>query len=130
MRARWGAALAAASLAASARAEAADGSCELARVDRAKATARACMSCHDGSAGPLVELERSPDGHGTSHPVEVDYATAAASHPDQYQPVAGIPAEIPLVRGKVECTSCHDPAAPGPGHVAKVRDLCLACHRL
>jgi hypothetical protein len=131
MRARWGAALAAAALAASAGARAADGdTCELGRADRRTATSRACMACHDGSAGREIGFQMSADGRGMSHPVEVDYGAAAAAHPGQYQPATALPAEVPLVGGKVECTTCHDGASRDPRRVAAVRDLCLACHRL
>jgi hypothetical protein len=58
MRARWGAALAAAvTLAASAAARAGDdGTCELSRVDRRHTSSRSCMTCHDGSNPHLPNL--------------------------------------------------------------------------
>jgi predicted CXXCH cytochrome family protein len=131
MRARWGAALAAAALAASAGARAADGgTCELSRVNREATTTRGCLSCHDGSAGPGVGFKMGADDRAMSHPVEVDYAAAAAAHPGQYQPAAALPPEVPLVGGKVQCTTCHDGASPDRKRVVAVRDLCVTCHRL
>jgi predicted CXXCH cytochrome family protein len=132
MRARWGAALAAAALAASADARTQDGSgpCELARADRTRATARDCMQCHDGSAGPGVGFQMSGDGHGMGHPVDVDYPSFAAAHSDQYQQAARLPREVVLVRGRIQCTTCHDGASRDPKRVVEVQDLCLACHKL
>jgi predicted CXXCH cytochrome family protein len=132
MRARWGAAITAAALAASAGAgTGGGGTCELGRVERRRATSRECMSCHDGSAGTAIGgFQMRADGRGPSHPVEVDYASVAAAHPDQYQPAASLPASVPLVRGRIECTTCHDPGSRDPKHVADTPDLCLACHKL
>lgn len=130
MRARWGAAIAAASLAASAGARPGAATCELGRVDRAASLSMRCLTCHDGSAGPAVGFEAAAGGLVASHPVAIDYEAAAAAHPGQYRPIAALPPEVPLVGGRVECTTCHDARAPGPAHVAQVRDLCLACHQL
>ena len=133
MRARWGAALAAAALAASAAARALpEGEmCELGRADRSRATARDCMQCHDGSAGPGVGFRMGGDRSGMGHPVDVDYPSFAAPHAGQYQPAARLPREVVLVGGRtIQCTTCHDGASNGPKRVVKVRDLCLACHNL
>lgn len=131
MGARWGAALAAAALAASAGARAADGSaCELSRVDRRTTTSRTCVACHDGSAGPAVAFQMAPDGRGMSHPVEIDYRWSAAARPGQYEAAATLPPEVPLVGGRVECTTCHDGASGDPKRVVAVRNLCTVCHRL
>jgi hypothetical protein len=133
MRARWGAALAAAlALAASAVARAADdGTCELSRVDRRHTTSRSCMTCHDGTGGKAVSFgARATGGLGPSHPVEVDYAAVAAAHPDRFRPAGSLPFAIPLVRGRIECTTCHDGASTSPGRVPPIRDLCLTCHNL
>ena len=127
----WGAALAAAALAASAAAGASDaGGCELPRVDRQRATARDCMGCHDGSAGAAVSFQMARDGRGMDHPVDVDYASFAGARPDQYHPASTLPREVPLPRGRIECTTCHDGASRDRKRVAAVRDLCTACHRM
>lgn len=104
--------------------------CELSRVHRATTPSRTCMACHDGSAGQGIGFQMRPGGHGMSHPVAVEYGLAAAARPGQYQPAGALPVEVPLVRGRVECTSCHDGASKDPKRVVAVRDLCLACHRL
>jgi predicted CXXCH cytochrome family protein len=106
------------------------GTCELSRVDRRSTPSQACMTCHDGSAGALIGFRMAADGRGMEHPVTVDYAAAAAAHPDHLRPASALPAEVPLVRGKVECTTCHDGASPDRKRVATVSDLCLACHRM
>lgn len=94
------------------------------------------MTCHDGSAGPSVPFKPRAvrfkirgDDRGISHPVEINYAAVAAAHPGQYQPAALLPPEVPLVGGRIECTTCHDGAARGPKRVVAVHDLCLSCHR-
>jgi predicted CXXCH cytochrome family protein len=60
----------------------------------------------------------------------VDYEAAAVSHPGRFHPAGSLPYAIPLVRGRVECTTCHDGASPDPKRVTPVRDLCVACHNL
>ena len=107
--------------------EQADETCELARVDRARTPARACLSCHDGSVAassiPAPTL-------GTSHPVGIDYAAARARAPDRY--AAALPADLPLVDGRIACTTCHDGAATDRYRLARpaTGPLCLACHQL
>jgi predicted CXXCH cytochrome family protein len=64
------------------------------------------------------------------HPVDVDYPSFAAEHPDQYQPASRLPPEVPLVRGRIQCTTCHDGASRDPRWVVEVKDLCLRCHKL
>ena len=132
MTGRWGAALAAAAVAlAWTGARAAGGTtCELSRVDRARTTSLSCMTCHDGSAGKAVPFQMRGDGAGMSHPVEIDYAAAAARQPGKYEPASSLPYQVPLVAGKVQCTTCHDGASRDPMRVVEIRDLCIACHRL
>lgn len=105
---------------------AADEVCELSRVDRASTDSYLCMSCHDGSAGKVVPFTMGPGG--MIHSVTVDYATAAASHPGTYVPAADLPKDVPLVNGKVECTSCHNWSQPAPSRVVDPLRLCYACH--
>ena len=136
MRARCWTALAAAALAASGARAANDGTCELSRADRQSATSRDCIACHDGSRGTAVGYRISgAQGPGPGHPVEVDYGAAASTHPNRFQPPSALPPGVPLVGGKIECTTCHDGASPVRNHIAAVgnraavvRDLCLACH--
>jgi predicted CXXCH cytochrome family protein len=129
MRARWGGALAAAALAASAGARAAESGCELARVDRRTATSLACSGCHGQIA--TAALSRGPGGHPLGHPIDVDYAALAEEHPDRFAPAASLPPDVPLPSGKIACTTCHDGAARDHRKlVAPTRVLCLACHRL
>jgi predicted CXXCH cytochrome family protein len=129
MRAWWVGVLAAAALAASAGARAADG-CELAHVNRRTATSAACAGCHERIAANAVA--RGPEGHPAGHPVEVDYAAEVAAQPDRLAPASSLPPEIPLVAGKIQCTTCHDGASTDRRRklVAPTRVLCLACHRL
>jgi predicted CXXCH cytochrome family protein len=106
------------------------GTCELGRVDRAATPSRVCMSCHDGTAGAAVGFSMRAGGGGMDHPVGVDYAAAAARRPGRYVPAGAVPRSVPLVDGRVECTSCHDGASSSPSHVAAQPQLCYACHRL
>jgi predicted CXXCH cytochrome family protein len=145
MRGRWGLALTAAALAASGAAEdtgaaataaarqvvpaAVHGTaCELPRVDRARTPSIACMACHDGGSAPSVEFSMSTGG--MSHPVTIDYEAAARRHPGSYTPSASLPPEVPLVDGRVECTTCHDGSRSTRKWVVDEARLCSACHRM
>jgi predicted CXXCH cytochrome family protein len=144
MKAGWTVGLAAAALAAAgganggaraagavgALAVGASGTCELSRMDRARTPSTACMQCHDGSAGPAVPYEMKAGGGGMSHPVGVDYAAAAARAPGRYQPESALPRDVPLVGGRIECTTCHDGSLTTPKQVVEQSRLCYACHRL
>ena len=135
MTRRWGAALGAvaALVCVGAAAGAADRTaCELRGADRARTGSQGCMACHDGTTGASVGFVSRAGGLGVSHPVGVDYAAAAARQPGRYAPAADLPPDVPLVSGKVECTTCHDGASSAPDHVARttVTSLCTACHRL
>jgi hypothetical protein len=104
--------------------------CELRGADRATTPSVRCMACHDGGAGQPIEFPMGGDQDSMSHPVDVDYAATAARHPDRYASPAALPREVPLVQGKVSCTSCHDGASPDPRHVAIPERLCQSCHRM
>ncbi len=97
-----------------------DGVCTLGVADRAHTPSSRCLACHDGSAARSL---------GASHPVEVSYLAAATSAGPTAMPPAP-PAELPLVEGRVACTTCHDGRAPLPARTALAGDaLCYACHR-
>src|SRR5512140_146453 len=67
------------------------GTCELVMANRATASSMRCAGCHDGSIGASIELRTGTDRDGMSHPVEVDYARAAARHPGRYAPPGSLP---------------------------------------
>ncbi len=134
MRGRWRLAFATAAVVAAVgfrhRGFANEGTCELSRVDRASTPSYVCMQCHDGSVGTAIPFQMSGDGKGMSHPVNVDYARVAARRPKVYAPPADLPRDVPLVNGRVECTSCHDGSLSTRNHVVDEIRLCYACHRL
>lgn len=103
--------------------------CALRRADRARTPSRVCISCHDGSAGPAISLFARGAARD-SHPVSVDYAGVVARNPDKYEPGSRLPAAVPLVEGKVECTTCHDGRSTTKNRVVEHPQLCTACHRL
>ena len=117
-------------------------------------TSSLCLSCHDGTVAvgqtavygqiPTSGQMASSDSFGTnlvsSHPFSLvlpikDAPNLAASLVQQGQ-TADPTGAVKLVRGNIECTSCHDPHEQGIDKVAQqflVRDssagqLCLACH--
>ena len=107
--------------------------CELARVsDRSKVSSLRCMACHDGSTGAGNEfvMGRVGRGQSMSHPVEVEYGPARMRDGEHYVPENSLPPDVPLVDGRVACTSCHDPASRLAKHVVDPVRLCYACHRL
>jgi predicted CXXCH cytochrome family protein len=103
-----------------------------------------CLSCHDGVVasdvftGPhaMTWSERSGDGirgnRLTSHPIGTPYPTG---EPKYASAAAVISAGLPLPKGQIQCTTCHDPHNTG-GHAGMLvisnerSRLCLACHRL
>jgi predicted CXXCH cytochrome family protein len=107
--------------------------CDLARVsDRSKASSLRCVACHDGTTGAesVFVMGRDARGRSMSHPVEVEYARARLRDGGRYVAEQLLPPDVPLVDGKVACTSCHDPASPLSKHVVDPARLCYACHRL
>jgi hypothetical protein len=121
MLGRWTILAAVLGTAAFARAANPAATCELARADRARTPSSRCLACHDGTSGQCL---------GLSHPVEVDYARAAMRDPGRYVPASALPADVPLVNGRVSCVSCHDGASTHPAHTVEPARLCLACHRM
>ena len=103
--------------------------CELSHADRATTRAVRCMGCHDGSAAPGVAFRmRAGDTPGFDHPVDVDYASAAARDRRlRPRPDAG----VVLVDGLISCTTCHDGRSREPFHVVVTRqELCISCHEM
>ncbi len=80
-----------------------------------------CLSCHDGTVGPnALGASRGPlVGREGDHPVSVRYDLAARTRGALRDPATdgdGDPDTIgedmpylPLVHGRLECTTCHDP---------------------
>jgi predicted CXXCH cytochrome family protein len=125
MRARWGAAVGvAAALAAAGARATGESPCGLDEAVRSLTSSRSCITCHDGTAASPISLGRN------SHPVGIDYATAANGSPGRYASISQLPPAVVLVGGKVECTSCHDGASRRRFKLAGGKDLCLGCHLL
>lgn len=103
--------------------------CELPQADRATTRAARCMACHDGSAGAGVQFRmRAGSTPGFDHPVEVDYASAAARNRG-LRPAPG-PGTV-LVDGRISCTTCHDGRSALRASLARPQpELCLSCHDL
>ena len=113
-----------------------------------------CLSCHDGSVavgttaayGKITTYGamNSPDVLGTdlssSHPFSLKLPIKDAANLVSTLASAGTTADrtgaVRLIKGNVECTSCHNPHAQAKDPVAQkflVKDsssgaLCLACH--
>lgn len=104
--------------------------CTLEAADRAHTPSHGCIACHDGTAGPLVSssFRSGWRGHGGAHPVDVYYGDAWTEDARHFVPEPMIPSDVPLVDGRVACTSCHDGASPFPRHVVDPVRLCQACH--
>ncbi len=93
-------------------------------ADRARASSRRCLACHDGSVMPAVAA-----GPGGTHPVDVLYASAVARD----RRFAASPADPNLVLsgGRVTCATCHDRwAVPRQRWSLAVAPeaLCRSCH--
>jgi predicted CXXCH cytochrome family protein len=86
------------------------------------------MVCHDGGSAPAVEFSMRTGG--MSHPVTTDYAAVAQRDPGHYAPAASLPPEVPLVDGRIECTTCHDGRLSTRKWVVDEARLCYACHRM
>lgn len=106
--------------------------CTLFRAPRSVTSSRACLTCHDGTLAHAAQPGQRVGGELANHPVDVDYEQARTR--DHYlRPSAQLPREMPLVNGKVECTTCHDGRSNEPMRtalpMARSR-LCFACHDL
>ena len=117
-------------------------------------TSSLCLSCHDGTVGvgqsaaygqlPTVGSMNSMDSFGTtltgSHPFSLVMPMKDASNLQASLVSQGKTADptgaVKLIKGNVECTSCHDPHVQNIDKIAQnflVRDsssaqMCLACH--
>jgi predicted CXXCH cytochrome family protein len=92
-----------------------------------------CMTCHDGTSARAVL-------HDGNHPVGIDYDRLQTQGWTRLHPSAspsglgGTIADDLLVRGRVECTSCHDQHAAHGAGTTRLRmnndgsRLCLTCH--
>ena len=105
--------------------------CQLASADRARATARQCLACHDGTVAPAVGEAALGGPHG-SHPVDLGYDAAAARN-RRLHPRFDLSRALALPGGNVACVTCHDGASREPHHTAlpMARSaMCLGCHDL
>lgn len=117
-------------------------------------TSSLCLSCHDGTVGvgqtqaygqlPTVGSMNSMDSFGTtltgSHPFSLVLPMKDASNLQASLVAQGKTADptgaVKLIKGNVECTSCHNPHVQNIDMIAQnflVRDsssaqMCLACH--
>jgi predicted CXXCH cytochrome family protein len=85
-----------------------------------------CLGCHD------VVTEKTMS---TSHPVNIDYRSAEAISKGRLKPISQLDPVIKLEKGKVACTSCHDPNSELPAKLVirykgSGSPLCIACHNL
>jgi predicted CXXCH cytochrome family protein len=117
-------------------------------------TSSLCLSCHDGTVGvgqsaaygqlPTVGSLNAADSFGTtltgSHPFSLviplkDASNLVASLASQGK-TADPTGAVKLIKGNIECTSCHDAHVQSIDRIAQnflVRDssnaqMCLACH--
>jgi predicted CXXCH cytochrome family protein len=109
--------------------------CEMKRPQGAHVRSTRCLACHDGTVAEtaIAAPAATHDGTGENHPVDVDYLAAWQREPTRYRDPAELPPALPLVDGKVACTTCHDPRSRIPGAPAMTMvgsAMCLACHTL
>lgn len=116
-----------------------------------------CMQCHNGSAGPQINMKhagtpmRFRGALSIDHPIGMDYHRTASKRPDTYVALARMDKRILFEDGKVTCVSCHrtksEPAAVsgvsqtqfssqqcnvGTGYntgLSRTR-LCMSCHAM
>lgn len=105
------------------------------------AQTRQCLSCHDGAMAsestnttPWSRVRGYTGDAGRNHPVGVRYTgVSRPGHLSPLRPSSLLPREVPLIGGKVGCTSCHNLYA-GSRHLLTVpirgSQLCLTCHAM
>jgi predicted CXXCH cytochrome family protein len=108
--------------------------CEM-RSPGVHARSTRCLACHDGTVATtaIAAPAATHDGTGENHPVDADYVAAWQRAPARYRNPSELPPALPLVDGKVGCTTCHDPRSRVPGAPAMSMvgsAMCLACHVL
>jgi predicted CXXCH cytochrome family protein len=111
---------------------AAAGTCELSRVDRRATASARCLACHDGASAAVADVGFGGPVARDAHPVEVDYERARLAGA-RLVPAGELPAAVPLVAGKVTCTSCHAAESAQQDRAALPlagSALCVACHAL
>lgn len=96
-----------------------------------------CVSCHEGSVGPLATFSIAGEqaglsfqGMSFSHPIGMDYARAAAEN-RELRPLDDLSPLISLYEGKVGCASCHNPFSHEDEMLVfsnRRSALCLECH--
>lgn len=74
--------------------------------------ARNCMQCHNGNAGPQINMKHAGTamqfrGININHPVGMDYGQYAYKRPESYVMPTRVDARILFEDGKVTCVSCH-----------------------
>ena len=112
-----------------------------------------CLSCHDGTIalGNLVNsssdisfasgITTMPSGKtnlttdlSNDHPISFTYDAALANADGQLFDPAGLPQQIQLENGKLQCTSCHDAHSNGNTkflvETTQGSQLCLFCHNV
>lgn len=108
--------------------------CELRTADRARATTRSCLACHDGTVAPATAHDPAGAHRGSGlHPVEIDYDRAAMRAGTSLLPRGALAPALVLPGGKLTCTTCHDGASRLPARTALPMSgsrLCLACHAM
>lgn len=115
-----------------------------------------CLGCHNGSKGVRINVKSADQplqirGFQTvNHPMGMVYEDYAGRDPFGYHPQAAVEDTIPLIEGKVGCSSCHklkpsrlqhppqiqQTAQNSPSCLAsseltvgpRETDLCLTCH--
>ncbi len=104
--------------------------CGLSTVDRTTTESVACLVCHDGTVATSMHVPVTAD-EGGSHPIEIDYELSRLRHPFGLKPAMVLPQALPLVNGKVSCTTCHDARSQTPSRTSMPMAgsaMCLACH--
>lgn len=95
-----------------------------------------CLACHEGSVATAVSYQLGGmesltfQGRSLSHPVGVDYASAASAN-RQLRSLNDLSPQISLYEGKVGCTSCHNPFSSETDMLVfnnRGSALCLECH--